>query len=38
VVPRPWERAALAGPVEDDVMVIRRDRLGGLTHEYVQAA
>jgi transposase InsO family protein len=29
---------ALPDPVEDDIKVIRRDRLGGLIHEYVQVA
>ncbi|MFI7688806.1 integrase core domain-containing protein [Nonomuraea sp. NPDC049655] len=28
----------LPDPVEDDIKVIRRDRLGGLIHEYVQVA
>ncbi|WP_420820049.1 integrase core domain-containing protein [Sinosporangium album] len=29
---------ALPDAVEDDIKVIRRDRLGGLIHEYVQVA
>ncbi|MEV0230770.1 integrase core domain-containing protein [Nonomuraea sp. NPDC050786] len=29
---------ALPDSVEDDIEVIRRDRLGGLIHEYAQAA
>ncbi|MEU6789121.1 integrase core domain-containing protein [Nonomuraea angiospora] len=29
---------ALSDPVEGDIKVIRRDRLGGLIHEYVQVA
>ncbi|MFC7584578.1 integrase core domain-containing protein [Nonomuraea antimicrobica] len=29
---------ALPDPVEDDIKVIRRDRLGGLIHEYAQVA
>ncbi|MGN9787977.1 integrase core domain-containing protein [Nonomuraea sp. ZG12] len=29
---------ALLDPVEDDIKVIRRDRLGGLIHEYAQVA
>ncbi|MEU6789350.1 hypothetical protein ABZ912_60095 [Nonomuraea angiospora] len=29
---------ALPDPVEDDIRVIRRDRLGGLIHEYAQVA
>ncbi|MEW1841162.1 hypothetical protein AB0392_24740 [Nonomuraea angiospora] len=29
---------ALPDPVDDDIEVIRRDRLGGLIHEYVQVA
>ncbi|MET9341856.1 hypothetical protein [Nonomuraea sp. NPDC003804] len=29
---------ALPDPVEDDIKVIRRDRLGGLIHEYAQIA
>ncbi|GLX02637.1 integrase core domain-containing protein [Microtetraspora sp. NBRC 16547] len=28
----------LPDPVEDDIKVIRRDRLGGLIHEYAQVA
>ncbi|MEV5897579.1 hypothetical protein [Nonomuraea fuscirosea] len=29
---------ALPDPVKDDIKVIRRDRLGGLIHEYAQVA
>jgi transposase InsO family protein len=29
---------ALPDPIDDDVRVIRRDRLGGLLHEYAQVA
>ncbi|GAA3470469.1 hypothetical protein GCM10018965_050220 [Nonomuraea roseola] len=29
---------ALPDPAEDDIKVIRRDRLGGLIHEYAQVA
>ncbi|MFD1933366.1 MULTISPECIES: integrase core domain-containing protein [Nonomuraea] len=29
---------ALPDPIEDDIKVIRRDRLGGLIHEYAQVA
>ncbi|MGW4967035.1 integrase core domain-containing protein [Nonomuraea sp. NPDC004186] len=29
---------ALPDPIEDDIKVIRRDRLGGLLHEYAQVA
>jgi putative transposase len=28
----------LPDPIDDDVRVIRRDRLGGLLHEYAQVA